>query len=979
MYFDDLTITDQLSHNRINCLLQDRHGYLWIGTQYGLNKYDGYRVEHYGQHTSEPFRSGFWGCSITAMLEDRQGHLWVAAEKEGLSVRLRDQDAFVSLRDEAAFAAIRGHEIATIYEDRSGHIWLATVGRGVLRYDPATRSSRCYDARNSGLSNDLAFDIVEDSQGVVWVATAGPGLNLLQPDGRFGPLPTLAADPQALAGYRKTLLLEGDQLWVGVQGSGLYRVHTQTWQWEHVAYASGPLPLASDAVMDLCRTRQGALLIATDGGGLHVYDEEQGRMQVYGYDPNHPQGLSSQALICLWEDAASNIWIGTYNSGVNVYKASRTTFELFDPSAWWHQGLSQSSVLSMVQSRSGALWVGTDGGGLFQLDAARGALAGKVVRHVPGQPHTLPSDVITALYEDRAGRLWAGTYSAGLGRYDPALGGFRSYRYQYWNPRSLSGDNVWSIAEDRQGQLWIGTLGGGVSVWHPATDDFAVLTHRPGDPCSLPDANVMVVYADAQGRMWVGTLNQGLALWQEADSCFHTFRHRPGDAHAISDNEIRAIFEDSGGQLWIGTEGGGLNQWLGDGRFGHIGTEQGLIANSVMGITEDTAGYLWVSTFEGISRIAPDRKQIQNFDFRGGSGVNQFNPSAVLRTREGRLLFGGIEGIHAIRPETIHPTDRPARLVLSGFSIFDRTITAGVQEDGRTILAAPIETADRAWLDYTDRAFSIEFTLIDYTGAQPDSCTYRMEGLDKQWQRPLSGQHRATYAHLDPGTYTFWVRYRDQERRLTVVIAPPFWQTGWFSALMVLFGLGLLAAGIGWLIYRRDALHRRSLLEAQREILQLKNEKLTVEIGAKNSKLMSSAVQMAHKNELLIQIRQEVETLTPPTGQDRRRLLHLLDTALKDEDYWQQFNLYFDEVDKHFLQWIQQQHPSLTQNDLRICALIRLNLTNKEIASLLNISVRGIEQSRYRLKKRLGLLPEQSLSQYLARVSPDTAPGTSGL
>jgi DNA-binding CsgD family transcriptional regulator len=257
-----------------------------------------------------------------------------------------------------------------------------------------------------------------------------------------------------------------------------------------------------------------------------------------------------------------------------------------------------------------------------------------------------------------------------------------------------------------------------------------------------------------------------------------------------------------------------------------------------------------------------------------------------------------------------------------------------------------------------DQSFSIGFIAIDYTNPLENEFSYKMEGFNEQWQLTSSGEHSASYTNLDPGDYVFKVRHSGKEAAIKVHIKPPFWQTLWFRALLIIFFAGLLVTGIFFLIKRREAAHKQQLLKLQ-------NEKLATELEAKNSKLMFSAVQMAHKNEILTDVKKDLQALDETPGTKLRQLVRKLDRELMSEDYWEEFNVYFNQVDQHFIKAILEEHPELTQNDLRLCSLLRINLSTKEIASLLNISNRGVEQSRYRLKKRLGLGTEDDLSRYI--------------
>jgi len=285
--------------------------------------------------------------------------------------------------------------------------------------------------------------------------------------------------------------------------------------------------------------------------------------------------------------------------------------------------------------------------------------------------------------------------------------------------------------------------------------------------------------------------------------------------------------------------------------------------------------------------------------------------------------------------------------------------------DGRTILKNPIESAEEINLQYGDNSFSIEFSVLDFKTSAENLFLYKMEGFDLDWQTSGVGMHSASYTNLDPGEFLFKVKNGSEESSIKVIIEPPFWKTIWFRIFMFLLAAALTIGGFLFVFYRQKEAYNREMMKAESEILQLKNEKLETEIEIKNSKLMFSSVQMAHKKEILTNIKEEMAQ-TKDDPKKLRQVLRMLDKELEGEDYWKEFNLYFDKVDKQFLKSIKKQNPKLTQNDMRLCSLIRLNLSTKEIASLLNVSVRGVEQSRYRLKKRLDLDSSQDLVKYIS-------------
>lgn len=960
--FDQLTIEEGLSHNSIYDILQDHLGYIWIGTQNGLNRYNGYELKVYRTDVTDPLANGFRGKHIAALFEDSQQNLWVGTRKEGINLRKREQLYFKNLKNEAAFAAFKGHDISSFFEDDKGNIWISSIGNGIIKYRLEDGMSKHFNSSNSGLSNDNVFDIVQDKFGTIWVATSGTGINFLNEAGQFEQVHVSLPNNVDMNGYHKTLLLDEEYLWIGTEGSGLYQMNIIQRTFKHFTQEN---ILASNIIRDLVKSQDGNIYIATDGGGLQIYQPEKKEFQTYASQVDVEGGLNSNALYVLYEDRVGNIWIGTFNGGLNIFKINKNTFEFYKPISRRDDELSHRSVLSITQAQDGKIWVGTDGGGLNWLETGNNRFATRSFKYNPFDKSSLSGNVVKTIFEDRDDNLWVGLFQNGLELLQTETESFLHIGNPYNETNALRTSNIWSIAQRKDGKLWIGTVGYGLIVFDPKNKLSKNYSPVVGDKNSISEINIMKVFVDNNDVVWIGTANNGLAKWNDETQSFTRYSHHSNDPFSLSNDEVRCIFQDTKDRIWIGTEGGGLNLWEGDGRFKRFTNVDGLIANSVMGLIEDDNGLLWISTFEGISRFDPQEERFDNFNFHTGQNNNQFNQDAILKGNDGKLYFGGINGLNAIHPERIKDEMISSGILFTDFKVFNQSVEAGSLNEGRFILEKPIEYAERVYLNYTDNSFSISFSATDYTSPEDDIFEYLMEGFDQGWQQTTAGQNSITYTNLDPGTFTFRIRRNGEEARLGIIVRPPFWETIWFSTIVVLF-LTLVILWLVWFILgRRETKHKREILEAERKILTLKNEKLEAELDAKNTKLMTTAIQMAHKNDFLNKIRQKLVDSLRENSTSFRPIIRSLDQELKGEDYWNEFNLYFNQVDQNFVQAMLDKHPGLTQNDLRICTLTRINLNTKEMASLLNVSVRGVEKSRYRLKKRLELNAEDDLTEYI--------------
>ncbi len=950
LHFDHLSIDNGLSHNTVFSLLQDRHGYIWIGTQNGLNKYDGYSFDIYQSIDIPKTQEGFRGKHISSLFEDSKGNLWVGTKDYGINVKAASSDRFLNLQYDSSFAQILNSEISSFYEDRAHNIWITTVGAGVLKYDPKSKEAHVFNTQNSSISSNIVFDIVEDKDGTIWIGTSGAGLNYISPSQKNVRLLNLP-NSQNMDGFRKKLLLDNNYLWVGTQGTGLYKIHLKDHSFIHFTEEKSERNIRSYAIIDLLKTEDGRLFIATDGNGLSVYDTKTEQISNYTYQASEQSALNSNGLKCLLLDRNNSIWIGTFNGGVNVYKPNKTWFNLYVPNRK-NDRLPSKSVLSIIQLKNGEIFLGTDGGGLSWLNEEQNDVSTSYHIHQPSIPSSIAANEVKTLFEDSKGRLWVGYFAGGLDLYNPTTKTFEHVMKGYFN--------VWSIAEIKNtNQLLIGTLGDGLFTVDMETKLFSVFTPKSSKLNSHKDLNITSVYVDKANRIWIGSLNNGLDLMDVTNNVYKHFKHSPSDSNSLSSNEIQAIAEDSKGNIWIGTEGGGLNWWQGGSKFIRIGKKEGLIADNVMGITEDKNENLWISTFEGISRMDMKAKKIKNFSFRSFQNTNQFNQNAILTASNGKIYFGGINGLHAIDPQKILENNKQPDLIFTDLKIVGTSVKVGKMDNGRTVLKEPLEVSKDIWLSHLDQSFTIYFAATDYTTPFENEFAYQLEGFNETWLLAAKGKPSATYTNLNPGSYVFKIKHKGKIASINIHVKPAFWQTSWFKFLTFVLSLGFIFTALFFWIKRREA-------ATNRKILQLTNEKLATEVAAKNSKLMFSSVQMAHKNEILTEVKENLAEIDKKQERNLRPIIHKLNYELKNENYWKEFNVYFNEVDQNFLDRILKSHLELTKNDLRMCSLLRMNLSTKEIASLLNISVRAVEQSRYRLKKRFALDKNSDLVRYIS-------------
>ena len=393
--------------------------------------------------------------------------------------------------------------------------------------------------------------------------------------------------------------------------------------------------------------------------------------------------------------------------------------------------------------------------------------------------------------------LWLGTAGGGLLQFDRARGTTRRFGPPPGWGGGLSGSYVWAVHESPDGTLWVGTVGGGLERWMPDRREFRHYRHDPADPGSLSNDNILCIYEapSRPGTLWIGTAGGGLDRFDPGTGRIRRFASDPADPESLSDNSVAAILEapDQPGVLWLGT-GDGLDRFdTRTGRCRRYSRKDGLADTAVAGILSDSLGRIWIGTLRGLSCFDPKSGRFVNYDAADGLRSGEFNRAACCRAPDGALYFGGIHGVTSFRPESVVPNPIEPPVALTAFDVFDRSVgTAG-----------EIPALQSATLPYNQNFLAFEFAALDFRAPGRNQYACRLEGLDRDWVA-CGTRGFARYPGLEPGRYTLRVRAANSDGvwnqaglALPITITPPFWRTGWFTALaVVVFALGSYA-GIG--------------------------------------------------------------------------------------------------------------------------------------------------------------------------------------
>lgn len=860
--FDRLSREQELSQVSVADIAQDRHGFLWVATQDGLNRFDGYGFTVFLHDPAEP--GSLSQNQLIDLVPARDGSLWVVPFAPGVIDRYDPAtEQFRAYRhDPADPASLSPGQVVPglVLDDRDGRLWLGAAGGGIDLLDPATgrvEHLRPDSSDPGSLASGNVSCLFEDRAGTLWIGTADAGLLRRRPGGegvrpwfdswRFSP-----DEPEGIPDDRVTALHEDarGRLWIGT-AHGLAEMDRVRGTFR-VVRAPDPSRPGRDAVQFVTPTlprpiledRAGALWVVTVAG-LTRFDPETGELVDFGPDEPAPRTLPNRTIAAVLADRAGELWVATQGSGLLRYRPGTggfaalrhdpqdpqsvgsdfltSLFESREGVVWigttdaglakfgrlkntirhYARGLADDMVYAVFEDSAGALWVGTLAGGLHRFDPGRERVVERYA-NLPGDPRDLGADWVRAIHEDRQGRFWVGTVGGGLALLDRAAGRVaRRYRNDPEDSRSLANDGVFAIDEDRAGRLWLATAGGW-DLFDPESGAFTHFRNDPDDPESLVNDGTRFTVEDRAGRLWIGT-NLGLSRYDPATGRFANFRHDPRRPESLANDTVMDLHEDAAGRIWVATYGGGLDLLdPSTATARQLTVRDGLPSNAIYSVLPDEDGHLWLSSNRGIARFDPASGAIETFDVGDGLQGSEFNGGAFFRSPRGELLFGGIYGVNAFFPREMRRNEHVPPVVLTAFRRLGRPER----------FPRPLAELAEILLSHRDRLIAFDFAALDFTHPEKNRYAYRLEGFDRNWI-DIGTRRTAQFTNLDPGRYTFRVRasngdgvWNEEGAAIRLVVVPPPWQRWWAW----LGYLALAAAAVAGFLRRQEAAHREELV-----------------------------------------------------------------------------------------------------------------------------------------------------------------------
>lgn len=796
-----------LSNSQINQIYQDKKGFVWIATEDGLSYFDGMKFSTFLHRStdSKSIKSNY----VQTLFEDDCNNFWIGTVS-GLQLYDRNSNSFQDfpLYDATTKAKLKPHITAILNSDKN-NIVVCTAGHSFYRINKHTLKVTQDDNSANNQPSSFIRSAFQDSRNNMWLGTETEGCIMYRiQNGKC------AMVKQWLKGKYITSIIEdksSGKILFGSYNRGMFVYDQVT---GNVREAATP-DARNCAVRSLLYDSKGRIWVGTNDRGLMLFDAKNERFEPVPRE-NNDRSNSTWHVSALMEDNQGNVWAGLYQKGIYFIPNFVNKFEYYGFSSQT-QAENSNCVLSILIDKDGGMWVGTDGSGLFYKAKGQSNTINFTKTN-----SSLPDNSITSLYQDKKGTIWIGTMLNGL----CVCNGGRSIQ-RYPKQNQIASNKIMSLQGDASGNVWIGTYDGGLNKIDAATGVITFYKNNSGNSPNYVLSNnwINTMALDRKGNLYIGTL-KGLNVIDKNGKLYYF-----DNVKGLPENtKIYALCEDSNGLLWIGSNSGLLSFDRKSGRVQSFTMANGLPNNFINAITEDNDKNLWITTNHGLAKFSLKNKSFTKFYSYDGLQSDEFRRGAFYKTNDGKLYFGGINGVTAFYPKDIRHSRKVPDVYITNFYVFNKSVNVG-QESGKMVeLDKSVSYAKEIKLRQSDNVFSIEFVALEFTHPQSITYKYKMEGFDKEWKETGADNRLVTYTNLPHGTYTFKVQACSSdlqgsysETELKIVILPPWWQSLWAYIVYCMI--------LGALIYRSyDKLQRKmrdKRLQVEREHTeQIKEAKL---------------------------------------------------------------------------------------------------------------------------------------------------------
>lgn len=812
-----LPVEAKLSQNTAASVLQDKNGFLWIGTRNGLNRYDGINTFEY--YHDEQDSSTLSNNYIRVLYEGGQGEIWIGTDGGGLCKYNEFSDSFIRIGADGTPNSISTHSIYSIYEDKDGSLWVGTQNSGLFRYDFENGEFQNYRKNSDdpfSISSNYITGIARDKSNNLWIGTWS-GLNLFDTNTkRFIRYMHNGQSESVSADVIRCLHMDASgDIFIGTNNGLDKLVYKESGRFvfEHITLGA---PGHNKVVLCMLTDSNNQLWVGSENQGIFILDVAKGKVRQHVNNPKYEYSIKNNSVWSLYEDNTGIIWIGTFNKGLYKVDDHLRKFRSYKHSRYYENSPSGNSVSSFIEDKSGNVWIGTDGGGLDHWNRRT-----NIFKHYNASLGYQIKDEVLSLMLDSKETLWVGTWYGGIVTKARNSNRFVPFPLKHAMLGEPGRENIFAILEDSQKRIWMAIYREGLLMYDTKTNDFHGFQYEEWDDKTISSNFVRCLMEDNDGTLWVGTEGGGLNHMREKDGkfVFDRYLNIPNNPNSICSNSVLTIVKGANQDLWLGTTAGLANFDKKTGDWIKYGKREGLPDEVIYGIQLDAEDNVWFSSNRGLSKLDPMTKELRNYDQSDGLQSMEFFKNSSYKLSTGELLFGGVEGFNVFYPSLIKDNEDNPQVYLVDFKVSNESVSPGSDSP----ISEPLMKARDIELGHDQNDFSFEFALLNFSQSSRNEYAYQLVNYDHEWQE-AGTRREAYYTNVPPGNYTFRVRgttndgrWSPLEASINISVARA-WYSSYFAYLIYIIAV------LGSLIWAFRAMVNRERLQTQ---LQLEHMELS--------------------------------------------------------------------------------------------------------------------------------------------------------